>query len=129
VEAALTWIGARSDADAKRIGIVGADIGANIAYVSSGSFPGVKAAVSISPEYRIGQQVLVGMGIPNFRPRAVLYLAAFGDGYAFSSAQTMSEKTQPPTLAIGYQGTAHGFDLLQEEEVRAEILQWLRNNL
>ncbi len=127
VEAAIGWIKTRSEADAQRIGLIGADIGANIAYVSAGTLSGIKTTVSISPDNR--QLVLNGEGIADFQPRSVLFLAAFGDGYAFTSAEDMAVQTEGPKLVKGYQGTAHGLFLLNDEAVRSELFNWLEENL
>ena len=127
VKAAIDWIETRSEADAQRIGLIGVDIGANIAYISSGTLSGIKTAVSISPDNQ--QSVLTGEDIPDFQPRSVLFLAAFGDGYAFTSAEAMAEQTQNPKRVKGYQGTAHGFFLLNDADARSEVFKWLKENL
>ena len=129
VAAALAWIGTRSEADTSRIGLIGADIGANIAFISAGTLDGIKTTVSVSPTYRQEQEILLADGIPDFRPRSVLYLAAFGDDYAFTSAEAMALLTLAPKLVKGYQGDGHGLNLLSEVEVRTEIYGWLRDNL
>jgi pimeloyl-ACP methyl ester carboxylesterase len=129
VAAALAWIGTRSEADANRIGLIGADIGAKIAFISAGTLAGIKTTVSLSPSYREGQEILLPEGIPGFQPRSVLFLAAFGDGYAFTSAEAMAQLTLAPALVKGYQGDDHGLSLLSEATIRAEIYRWLRENL
>ena len=129
VAAALAWVGTRSEADAGRIGLLGVDIGANIAFISAGTLPGIKTTVSVSPTYRQDQEILLADGIPDFQPRSVLFLAAFGDEYTFTSAETMAQLTLAPKLVKGYQGDGHGLGLLSEAEVRAEMHAWLRENL
>ena len=129
VAAALTWVRTRSEADAGRVGLIGADIGANIAFISAGTLPGIKTTVSISPTYRHDQEILLADGILDFSPRSVLFLAAFGDGYAFTSAEAMAQLTLAPKLVKGYQGDGHGLGLLAEAAVRTDIYGWLRDNL
>ena len=129
VGGAVDWLKARPDGDPNRIGVIGADIGANIAYVSSGIFPGVKAAVSISIVGRQGDAFLVGHGVPDFRPRSVLYLASFGDGYAYTFSEALAANTESPTRVVGYQGGANGIFLLNVAAAREELFAWLHENL
>lgn len=129
VKGAISWLKSRTEVDAGRIAVVGADIGANIAYVSSGSFSDVKTAVSISPVSNSDQLVLLGDGISDFQPRSILFMAAFGDGYTYTSSEALADQTQSPKRVTGYQGAANGLTLLDIREARAELLQWLADNL
>jgi len=131
IEAAVAYLKTRSEADATRIGIVGADIGANLAFIGAGILTEIKAAVSISPQFResLTQGILTGNDLPNFQPHNILYIASFGDGYAYTSSQTMSERTQGNTRILGLQGLAHGMDLLVSDETWAEVMNWLSANL
>ena len=131
VEAAIAWVKTRPEADPTRIAVIGTDIGANIAFISSGSYPEVRTAVSISPEYRENQasQTLVGTNIPGFQPHTMLFLASFGDRYAFTSSQTMAQLTQGEARVVGLQGIAHGLDLLNDTEAWNELVNWLEAHL
>ena len=131
VVAAIAFLKTRAEADPNRIGVIGTDIGANIAFVSAGLYPDIKATVSVSPEFRVNQaqEFLTGTNIPDFTPRNILYLAAFGDGYAYTSSQNMSELTRGVTAVIGFQGTGHGLDLLAQGNAWTTVLDWLDKNL
>ncbi len=131
VAAAISWIKTRPEADPTRIAVMGADLGANVAFVSAGIHSEVKTAVSISPEFRENQeqQVLVGTNLEGFQPSNILYLAAFGDQYAYTSSETMSGLTLGRTRVVGFQGVAHGLELLSDVDVWNEILSWLAANL
>ncbi len=131
VGAAIAFLKTRAEADPNRIGVIGTDIGANIAFVSAGLFPDIKATVSVSPEFRVNQaqEFLTGTNIPDFTPRNILYLAAFGDGYAYTSSQNMSELTRGVTAVIGYQGAGRGLDLLAQGNAWTTVLDWLDKNL
>ncbi|MGA1198758.1 MAG: alpha/beta hydrolase [Candidatus Latescibacterota bacterium] len=131
IEAAVAYLKTRPEADATRIGIVGADIGANLAYIGTGILTEIKAAVSISPQFRenLTQGILTGDNLPNFQPHNILYIASFGDGYAYTSSQTMSERTQGNTRVLGLQGLAHGMDILTSNETWTEVMNWLSSNL
>ena len=131
IEAAVAYLKTRPEADANRIGIVGADIGANLAFIGAGILTEIKAAVSISPQFRenLTQGILTGNDLPNFQPNNILYIASFGDGYAYTSSQTMSERTQGNTRVLGLQGLAHGMDILTSAETWLEVMNWLSTNL
>lgn len=131
VVAAIAFLKTRPEADPNRIGVIGTDIGANIAFVSAGLLPDVKATVSVSPSFRENQaqEILIGTNIPGFAPRNILYLAAFGDGYAYTSSQTMSELTRGVTAVVGYQGAGRGLDLLAQGNAWTTVLDWLDQNL
>lgn len=132
VQSAIAWIKTRPDADSQRIAAIGVELGANLAFFSSDTYPEIKTAVSISPQFREGQPSLGPdylRSLSGFQPNSVLFLAAFGDGYAFTSAETMARATGEPVRVTGYQGSAHGFFLLRETATRQEILSWLIANL
>jgi pimeloyl-ACP methyl ester carboxylesterase len=129
--ASIAYLKTRSEADASRVGIVGVDIGANLAFIGAGTLPEVKTAVSISPQFRenLIQGILIGTNLPNFQPSNILFVASFGDGYAYTSSQTMSGLTQGPTQVLGLQGLAHGIDILGATETWDKVMDWLSTNL
>lgn len=129
VEGAIAWLKRRPDVDASRIGLVGAALGANVAYVSSGANPDVKTSVVVSVVTRLRQDVLLGAGVADFRPRSILFMASHGDGYAFTSSELLARGTLEPVRVSGFQGTASGIALLNNPIAMAEILQWLRTYL
>lgn len=129
VEGAVGWLKSRSDVDATRIGLVGAALGANIAYVSSGTNPDVKTSVAISLITRLRQDILLGTNVADFKPRSILFMASHGDGYTFTSSELLARETLEPVRVSGYQGTANGLALLNHPAARSEILQWLRAHL
>ena len=104
VEGAIGWLKRRADVDATRIGLVGAALGANIAYVSSGTNPDVKTAVAISLITRLRQDILLGTDVAGFKPRSILFMASHGDGYTFTSSELLARETLEPVRVSGYQG-------------------------
>jgi pimeloyl-ACP methyl ester carboxylesterase len=129
VEAALRWLRSRSTVDPERIAVIGADIGANVAFISSGLYGDIKTTVTLSPFLRSGQELLSPDAIPDFEPRSVLFLASFGDGYAFTSAEAMAAQTRDPVRVEAYQGSAHGIFLLVDRSARDAVFGWLRETL
>jgi dienelactone hydrolase len=49
VVAALTWLQGRNDIDLNRTGVIGAGVGADLAYMSTGVFAPVRAAIALTP--------------------------------------------------------------------------------
>jgi dienelactone hydrolase len=129
VGGAIGFIKSRPDADSTRIGALGVIMGANIAYVSSGMYPDLKATVVVSAESRPAETVLLGEGVPDFDPHGILYLAGFGDGYAYTSSEALAARTRAPVKVVGYQGAASGVQVFNEEAARDEVLAWLRTHL
>ena len=129
VEGAIGWLKSRPDVDAARIGLLGTELGANIAFVSSGIYAEVKTSVAISLITRLRQDVLLGNNVEGFRPRSVLFMASHGDGYAYTSSELLARRTGDPVRVSGYQGAANGPALLNNPDARAEILLWLREHL
>ena len=112
--------------------IIGVEIGGNLAFLSSSIYPEVKTAVSISPQFREGQPSLgpqYVQGLSDFQPNSILFLAAFGDGFSYTSAESMAQQTASPVRVMGYQGAASGYFLLREADPVQEILSWLSVNL
>ena len=129
VAGAISWLSTQEEVDPSRIGVVGANIGANIAYVSSGMFGDkVKTAVVLSPQYG---EVLIGKGIPNFRPHSILFMAAESDFDAVPSAQTMANLTAEPSQVVVLRNTSvHGIEILAAvPEALAVFFDWLRRTL
>jgi len=63
VDAALRWLKDRGEVDMQRIGIVGARLGADLAYVSVGLFPSLRAGVAITPSpYKADDPLLTTIG-------------------------------------------------------------------
>ncbi len=127
VAAAIEYLKTRSEVNAKQIGVVGASVGANLAYVASGAFPEVMAAVSMSPNADPQGGVLLGWNVPNFSPSAVLFMSDRAEaGGARALAQTVAE----PVDVIVYEGaSAHGIQLLPNPQVKPDMRGWLTANL
>jgi alpha-beta hydrolase superfamily lysophospholipase len=119
VAAGLRFLRARRDVDAERIAIVGASIGANVAYASSAS---ARASVALSP---VPLRDTLRPRRP--RPRGVLFISSRLEAAAvLELAPTVRE----PTLnMLARDPEAHGIALLREPAVRGAILDWLRSHL
>ncbi|MBD3304795.1 alpha/beta fold hydrolase [candidate division KSB3 bacterium] len=125
VLAALEWIEDNTQSDADQIFLIGAGVGADIAYMSSGKFPKqIQATVAISPSY---SSILDGSFV-DIRPRAILFCATVGShqGSSMLATESLANFTQDPKKVILYQGSAHGLAMFYKHpELRQEIFTWL----
>jgi len=126
VDAALQWLKDRGEVDMERIGIVGARLGGDLAYVSTGGFP-IKTAVAITPSpYNENDPLLTS--IRNFAAHDVCFLA--GNRGLWQNAVTLAVRTQG---AGGRRFVDHpeldGVALLQIDDPIKDILEWLKDHL
>ncbi len=115
----------RLGADADRIAIVGADIGANVAAVYAASAPAIRATVLVSPgrDYR---GIVIGPELVRTDKRPMLLIASEGDSYSASICSAMHEAAPGYSEIRSYAGTAHGAGLIEAHPDAVEqILVWL----
>jgi dienelactone hydrolase len=126
--AAIEWVQSKPDLDHTRIAVIGASVGGNLAYVSSGLFDQVKTAVAMSPNANPPSGALLGAGEENFNPRSVLFLT---DEAEATDAMALAQNVTDPVEVKVYEGvSAHGVALFDADaEVLADILDWLRLHL
>jgi len=127
VAAAIEYLKTRAEVGAEAIGVVGASVGGNLAYVASGSFPQIKTAVSMSPNASPSDDALLGRDVPGFSPRSVLFMS---DEAESSDAQALAANVADPVDVRIYDSTvAHGVELLEDPETKPDIRDWLSANL
>ncbi|MBI2505839.1 MAG: alpha/beta fold hydrolase [Candidatus Latescibacteria bacterium] len=144
VQAALKWVEAQPQADASRVALIGNGLGGNVAFVSTGVFPGqIEAAVALSPglwDSRTLEPVVVGTGLNPFAPHSILFLVGADDVIPLdttgqlefaSFAGTLADKTnEPKTVKIFSNSSDHGLDLLHNKPEAVQLLlAWLQNYL
>lgn len=95
VDGAISWLKHRSDVDISRIAVVGGNVGANIAYESSGAFREVRTAIALSPLIT-NPPTLIGTNIPRFAPHSILFMASDADNRAVTAVNQLSESTAIP---------------------------------
>ncbi len=127
VAAAIIYLSTRTEVEADAIGVVGASVGGNLAYVASGAFSEVRATVSMSPNASPQGGVLLGSEISGFSPGAVLFMS---DEAEAADAETLAANVAEPVDVIVYDGeTAHGVQLLANPQAKPDIRGWLASNL
>lgn len=128
IKAAIKWLKTQPNIEKKKMGIIGGDLGANVAFVSAGAFKEIRAAVALSP----GLERLIGLEVSKFKPRFILFMATLGDGQGAGalSAEALTNITEDPKELKVYKGTARGISILYSApEARDDILSWLEKRL
>ena len=131
IKAALDFIATRRELNPKRIGLIGASIGANLALLEAATNPNVRVAVLMSPglDYR---GIRTGRAAAAYPSKALLIMASRGDTYSAESSKNLfdlARHAEPKKLKL-YPGTAHGTNLLTTQPGSIGlIMNWLLNNL
>lgn len=106
------------------IGVIGASVGANVAFVASGSIHGISAAVSLSPSDTGVRGVLMGNDIAGFNPHAI-FIAS--DEREKPDADSIFALSREPKEEKTYPGYGHGVALLQSPQARADVITFLQH--
>jgi len=123
---AIDFLKKQREADVSRIGIIGASVGANVAFVSSGITSEIQAAVALSPSNTGARGVLLGNDIPNFSPNRI-FIAS--DEREKSDADFIFAKSGEPKEQHVYPGFGHGIGLLRSDRAQNDILSFLKRLL
>ena len=99
-------------------------MGANTAFVASGSGFGLDGAVALSPAATDGP--LRGLTVEGFEPSGVLFIA---DSAEIGDSQTLAAETGDPQELIEAEIPGHGVALLASMAVVASIVDWLDERL
>lgn len=124
---ALTFLSTQKEVDSSEVGVVGAGIGAHVAYVAAGSAPEVKAAVALSPLSMTGlPKELLGTGLTGFSPDA---LFVGSDEKEKAAADALYKKVKDPKQQRVYQGAGRGAALLGDDKALQDILSFISQYL
>lgn len=118
--AAVDYARRQTKIDTTRINVVGASLGANIAYIAAGSDLGIAKTVLLSPS--VNPQ-LDGSTVPNFKPTNIFGLASADEQTTLDGL--MASVSEPKKTTIVNEGTGRGVALLQNTEVFQSVRQWL----
>ena len=119
VDPALDWLKKQARLNSSKIVVVGYDVGANLALLSSGKFKEVRTVVAVNPS--LPESLEMAGSAQDFRPRSALVVtanAAAGEPVKPHVREPYRLLTQP---VAG--GTAQVF---QEKTLTDAIFQWLK---
>jgi dipeptidyl aminopeptidase/acylaminoacyl peptidase len=122
---ALRWLRARPGVDGRRLGLVGASIGASTTVLAMAGEGGrlAKAAVALSPPDSSDIWDLQGSG--RYRPHDLLLVS---DERESSSAEGMLDGARR-SRALRSERPGHGVTLLAEPGIRGALLRWLETRV
>lgn len=129
VAAGFAFLREQKKVDAARIGLIGADLGANVALDFAAAEPLVRLAVLLSPgqNYR---GVAAEPALRDYGGRPLLLVAAEEDVSSAQAVRRLAEAAQGEAVAKLYPGAAHGTDLLGVGlPLGEELLAFLRPHL
>jgi dienelactone hydrolase len=125
IEAAIEWLKSRGEVDANRIAMIGCDIGADLAFLASGKYEAVRAAIAISGN--AGNARTLASAVADFQPHSILYIATQGDLQGVSSARELEKRTGFPVRVQVYDSEARSVQILQEiPEAAGLVVDWLK---
>lgn len=119
--AVLDYLKQQPSIDSTRISLVGASIGADVAYLGSGSNLGVYRTVIISPVVR--DTIFDGHDITSFSPSGVFGISSEKEKADLSTFMKNVKDPQQTNIALG---SAHGVALLSNTELLDNIISWVK---
>jgi pimeloyl-ACP methyl ester carboxylesterase len=114
VEVALTWLGAKQDVDADRLGVIGASIGANLALLLGSTNPRIDALALLSPGFDYFRVNIEGAMLL-YNPRSALLAASEEDGYSAETVRGLADQATGPVELLVYNNAGHGNEMLAAE--------------
>ena len=118
--AVIAYLKSKSGIDPARISVVGASIGADVAFVGLGSHLGLYRGALLSPVVR--DQTLDGRGVTDFNPSAMIGIAS--DLEQADLNNFMDRITDPKESKVIPSG-GHGVELLKTTGVLNDVMQWI----
>lgn len=128
VATALAGLRKKRGVDPDTIGIVGASIGANTAFVTASSDALIKSVVLLSPglDYR---GIKTEPATSGMAQRSVLIVAAENDSYSFESSKKLSQQVEN-SVFIQEKGDAHGTNMLEANpSLPQKMIEFLTKSL
>jgi dienelactone hydrolase len=127
VKASVEWLKSRDDVDSTRIGMIGSRLGADLAYVSAGVFPEMKAAAIITPTRYKPEDPLLG-SIPDYAAKHVFIMA--GNLTRWEDAVSLGIRIDDVDGdRYEYRSDLDGVALLTIDEPIRDILDWFKPRL
>jgi dienelactone hydrolase len=119
LDPALDWLKSRPRVDNRKIVVIGFDVGANLALISSGRFEEVRTAVAIKPN--LDESLALAGSAQDFHPRSTLIVVpSQADGDRFKTA------IRPPSRVIAVPESGGSTQWISNKQVRDAIFQWLK---
>ena len=127
--ATFAWLEARGTIDPYLIGVVGTGLGADLAFLASGKYENVRAAVVVSGN--LANVRGVAERAQDFQPHSILFLATRGDESSTASIAGLEQQTGYPRQTRVFEGSSsRGSEVLAEiPEASDLVVEWLDKRL
>jgi dienelactone hydrolase len=129
LEAVVKWLKAKDTVDSDHISMIGAGLGASLAFVASGEFDAFRSSVAISPDYKESQ--ILSAGIKSLQPHSILYIASQKGSPEELSVRQLEKITGFPVRVDVYEKSIVNASAILREvpEVSNTIMAWLKNTM
>jgi pimeloyl-ACP methyl ester carboxylesterase len=119
LDPALDWLKARPRIDTQKIVVIGVDVGANLALISSGRFPEVRTVVAIKPN--LMESLALAGSAQDFHPRSALIVVPNE-----TEGNRIRALVQPPSRILVSSVTGDTAQASADSQIAAAVFQWLR---
>ena len=123
ITGAVTFLSRQGGVAKDKIAVLGASVGANVAFVASGIDPRVKATVVLSPS---NTGALSPSNVSNFNPHNILIAS---DEAEKPDANAVFAASGQVKVQKVYPGAGHGVEILKNAQAQKDILDFLKNLL
>jgi len=119
IDPALDWMKRQPRVDSKKIVIIGYDIGANLALMSSGKYPEVRTIVAIKPV--LDEALAMAGSAQDFRPHSVLVIAN-----ETAEGNSIKQYAKDPFRVLAQPVSSGTSKTMQSKAISDAIFQWLK---
>src|SRR5262245_6686738 len=119
LDPALDFMKSRPRVDTRKMAVIGFDVGANLALISSGRFPEVRTAVAIKPN--LDESFALAGSAQDFQPRSTLVVVS-----SQAEADRFKSVVKTPSRTIVASHAGGTAEWTSDQQVAEAIFQWLR---
>jgi len=119
IDPALDWLKRQPRLDSRKIVIIGVDIGANLALVSSGKFSEVRTVVAVHP--KLQEALAMAGSAQDFHPHSALVFT----GDAAEGAQ-IATYLKEPFRQVTLNGSGGTAQLFESQALADAVFEWLK---
>jgi dienelactone hydrolase len=126
---ALAWLVAQPQVDPKRLGVVGASIGANLALHLGAQTPGLRAVAALSPGFNYFRLTIDGV-ISSYGQRPLFLAASENDPYSADTVRQLAEEAGSRATLLVFPAAGHGTDMFgATDQLAPALLGFLHTSL
>ena len=119
VDPALDWLKRQARLNSSKIVVVGYDVGANLALLSSGKFKEVRTVVAVNPS--LAESLAIAGSAQDFRPRSALVVSQNA-----AAGEALRPNVREPFRLLTQQWEGGTTQAFQQKSLTDAIFQWLK---